>query len=231
MVNGPLPAIVSSAATVAPFAALSRAEPTASIGGASDDSNFNQMPNVPILRKFASNLPRNWTKGRRSGEPPFQALLLGWLQAAKRPRGIRGSIMRFLLRLGFWLTVILVCLPSGGSQTVSKVNVSAGEAISAATSAMSDLKEFCGRQSDACVVGSQVAAVLGQRAQAGAKMLYEFLNEHVGPSETGTVVDAASKSVPMPQAKPSQNTLVAPDRIPAWRGPQREAAAARSDRR
>lgn len=138
--------------------------------------------------------------------------------------------MRFLLRMGFWLTVILVCLPSGGSQSPSKINISAGEAISAATSAMSDLTQFCGRQSDACVVGSQVAAALGQRAQAGAKMLYEYLNERVGPHETGTVTDASGKAVPMPQAKPSQNTLVAPDRIPAWRGPQREAAAARSDR-
>ena len=144
--------------------------------------------------------------------------------------GIWGSVMRFLFRLGFWLTVILVCLPSGGSQTPSKINISAGEAISAATSAMSDLTQFCGRQSDACVVGSQVAAALGQRAQAGAKMLYEYLNEHVGPHETGTAVDASGKAVPVPPSKPSQNTLVTPDRIPAWRGPQREATA-RSDRR
>jgi hypothetical protein len=139
--------------------------------------------------------------------------------------------MRFLLRLGFWLTVILVCLPSGGSQSPSKVNVSAGEAITAAAAAMSDVKQFCGRQSDACVVGSQVAAALGQRAQAGAKMLYEFLNEHVGPSDTGTVVEPGGKAVPMPPPKPSQNTLVPPDHAPAWRGPHKEAAAGRSDRR
>jgi DNA-binding transcriptional LysR family regulator len=106
--------------------------------------------------------------------------------------------MRFLLRLGFWLTVILVCLPSGGSQSPSKVNISAGEAISAATAAMSDVKQFCGRQSDACVVGSQVATVLGQRAQAGAKFLYEFLNEHVGAGETGTTAEPGTKAVPVP---------------------------------
>ncbi len=139
--------------------------------------------------------------------------------------------MRFLLRLGFWLTVILVCLPSGGSQSSSKVNLSAGDAISAATAAMSDVKQFCGRQSDACVIGSQVAAALGQRAQAGAKMLYELLNEHVGPSDTGTVADSAGKTVPMPPSRPSQNTLVAPDHLPAWRGAHKEAAAGRSDRR
>jgi hypothetical protein len=139
--------------------------------------------------------------------------------------------MRFLLRLGFWLTVILVCLPSGGSQSPSKVNISAGEAISAATAAMSDVKQFCGRQSDACVVGSQVATVLGQRAQAGAKFLYEFLNEHVGAGETGTTAEPGTKAVPVPAPRPSQNTLAAPDHLPTWRGPHKEAQAGRSDRR
>jgi hypothetical protein len=138
--------------------------------------------------------------------------------------------MRFLLRLGFWLTVVLVCLPSGGSQSSSNINVSAGEAITAAAAAMSDVKQFCGRQSDACVVGSQVATALGQRAQAGAKMLYEFLNEHVGAGDTGTVAEPG-KAVPVPAPRPSQNTLVAPDHLPAWRGPHKEAAAIRSDRR
>lgn len=138
--------------------------------------------------------------------------------------------MRFLLRMGFWLTVILVCLPSGGSQSTSKINISPGEAILAASAAVSDMKQFCGRQSDACAVGSQVAAALGQRAQAGAKMLYEFLNEHVGPSDTGTVTEtAAGKAIPIPipPAKPSQHTLAPGDLAPTWRGPQPQREARR----
>ncbi len=136
--------------------------------------------------------------------------------------------MRFLLRMGFWLTVILVCLPSGGSQQTPKINVSAGEAVSAASAAVSDMKQFCGRQSDACVIGSQIAVALGHRAQAGAKMLYEFLSEHVGPSDTGTV-HAAGKTVPIAPARPSQHTLAPADLTPAWRGPQphREARVSR----
>ena len=136
--------------------------------------------------------------------------------------------MRFLLRMGFWLTVILVCLPSGGSQSTSKINISPGEAILAASAAVSDMKQFCGRQSDACAVGSQVAAALGQRAQAGAKMLYEFLNDHVGPSDTGTVNEtAAGKAIPIPPAKPSQHTLTSGDLAPTWRGPQPHREARR----
>jgi hypothetical protein len=136
--------------------------------------------------------------------------------------------MRFLLRMGFWLTVILVCLPSGGSQSTSKINISPGEAILAASAAVSDMKQFCGRQSDACAVGSQVAAALGQRAQAGAKMLYEFLNDHVGPSDTGSVTEtAAGKAIPIPPAKPSQHTLTPADLVPTWRGPQPHREARR----
>jgi hypothetical protein len=136
--------------------------------------------------------------------------------------------MRFLLRMGFWLTVILVCLPSGGSQSTSKINISPGEAILAASAAVSDMKQFCGRQSDACAVGSQVAAALGQRAQAGAKMLYEFLNDHVGPSDTGSVTETASgKAIPIPPAKPSQHTLTPADLVPTWRGPQPHREARR----
>src|SRR5258707_14949957 len=39
--------------------------------------------------------------------------------------GFWGWVMRFLLRMAFWLTVILVMLPSGGWQPTPKVNVSA----------------------------------------------------------------------------------------------------------
>jgi hypothetical protein len=128
--------------------------------------------------------------------------------------------MRFLLRMAFWLTVVLVLLPSGGSQPAPKINVSTGEAISAASAAVSDMRQFCGRQSDACAVGSQVAVAIGYRAQAGAKFLYEFLSEHVGANATGSVVNASGKAVPLPPVKPSQHTLTPADLAPAWHGPQ-----------
>ena len=100
--------------------------------------------------------------------------------------------MRFLLRMAFWLTVILALLPSGGSEPTAKVNVSAVEAMSAAKATVTDMGSFCGRQPDACSVGSQAAVAIGHRAQAGAKMLYGYLNEHFGSQDSGTVANAAS---------------------------------------
>ena len=102
--------------------------------------------------------------------------------------------MRFLLRMAFWLTVILALLPSGGSQPTPKINVSAVDAMSAAKATVTDMRSFCERQPDACSVGSQAAVGIGQRAQAGAKMLYEYLNDHLGSQDTRTANAAAGEA-------------------------------------
>ena len=125
--------------------------------------------------------------------------------------------MWFLLRMAFWLGVILIILPTGGSQPVPKAQVSAGEAMTAAKAAVDDMRQFCGRQPDACSVGSQAFVTIGHRAQAGAKMLYEFLTEQLGPNDTGSV---GRSGLPLAGITKSQNTLTASDRAPAWRGPQ-----------
>jgi hypothetical protein len=135
--------------------------------------------------------------------------------------------MFFLLRMTFWLGLVLVLLPFGSAQQNSAGNeVSASEAISAASATVGDLRGFCGRQPDACAVGSQVASTLGYRAQAGAKMLYEVLSEAMAPRETGSVGSTLSKNTAGKAAaeKPaaeraSQGTLTPADLAPAWRGP------------
>jgi hypothetical protein len=134
--------------------------------------------------------------------------------------------MRFLLRMAFWLGLVLVLLPSGGSKPTPKSDVSTGEALAAAKAAVTDIQRFCYRQPEACTVGSQAAVAIGHRAQAGARMLYEFLNDQLGPDETATGAvsppraTSAGQAVPLPVARPSQNTLTPADIAPPWRGPQ-----------
>jgi Family of unknown function (DUF5330) len=135
--------------------------------------------------------------------------------------------MFFLLRMTFWLGLVLVLLPFGASQhSASDNEVSAGEAISAASATVGDLRGFCGRQPDACAVGSQMASTLGYRAHAGAKILYDRLTEAMAPRETGAVGNGAAqtlagKSTAEKSAteRPSQSTLSPADLGPAWRGP------------
>lgn len=125
--------------------------------------------------------------------------------------------MWFILRMTFWMGVVLVLLPNGGSQPLPKSQVSASEAFSAAKGAVTDIQHFCERQQEACVVGSRTAVTLGQRAQVGAKMLYEFLSERFGSNEPRPA--RTTDSVPVPPARPSQQTLRPVDLVPPWRGP------------
>src|SRR4029453_3493501 len=98
--------------------------------------------------------------------------------------------MRFLLRMTFWLGLVLVLLPSASTEPTPKVQVGTVEAVSAARAAVGDLRSFCDRQPEACSVGSQAAVAIGPRAQAGAKMLYELLNEQLGPQPADAVGSA-----------------------------------------
>jgi hypothetical protein len=130
--------------------------------------------------------------------------------------------MFFLVRMAFWLGVVLILLPSGTAQNTPASDVKTSEAISAASATVQDLRGFCTRQPDACAVGSQVAVAIGYKAQAGAKMLYEFLTEALAPKDTGTLPHGtAARGAPAKvEAVKSQNTLTPTDLAPAWRGPQ-----------
>ncbi len=136
--------------------------------------------------------------------------------------------MFFLLRMVFWLGLVLVLLPFGSAQRSSTGGeVSASEAISAASATVGDLRGFCERQPDACTVGSQVATTIGYRAQAGAKILYDVLSEAMAPRDTGALGNAESRHTGSSKGalakstaeRNSQSTLTPADLAPAWRAP------------
>ena len=83
--------------------------------------------------------------------------------------------MMFLLKAAFWLGLVLVLLPTGSNRHA--VDAPQIDVMQAATAAVADLSEFCTRRPESCAVGSTVASVLAQRAQAGAVMVYEFITE------------------------------------------------------
>jgi hypothetical protein len=157
--------------------------------------------------------------------------------------------MRFLLRMAFWLGVIAILLPRSEAPPASNVQVSAIDALSAASATVGDMRQFCERQPDACIVGSQAAVALGDRAKAGAKALYEMLNDKLVSNENDGVTTASAapngRPVPLPVPRPTQraapiasehasqhasqngapapiapqNTLTPIDLAPTWRGP------------
>lgn len=133
--------------------------------------------------------------------------------------------MFFLLRAAFWLGVVLVLLPTFAGDERAKPSaaqsqMNASDAVSAATATVSDLVQFCDRQPDACTIGAQAAALVGEQAQAGAKILYDYLIDRANPT-TGSV--PASTGRPQKAAGKTtdagRDTLIPADRVPAWRGP------------
>jgi len=123
--------------------------------------------------------------------------------------------MVFLLRVAFWLSIVLVLLPSGDYQPKEQApRIGPADAVSAATAAVSDLSGFCDRQPDACAVGGQAAVAFGQRAQAGARYLFDLIQEQLAPTETGSIAGASGG-----HAASSQHTLKPSDLAPQWRPP------------
>jgi hypothetical protein len=123
--------------------------------------------------------------------------------------------MFFLIRAAFWLSIVVILLPTG-SQPKPGPTFQTAEAVSAASAAVSDMRQFCARQPEACSVGSQAAIAFGYKAQAGAKMLYDFLTETLAPAETGSVPTTPKREI----STRSQDTLRPADLAPAWRGRQ-----------
>ena len=66
-----------------------------------------------------------------------------------------------------------------------------------------------------------MATAIGYKAQAGAKMLYDFLTEALAPHADRIAHDGTSATRLGQTAveSASQNTLTPADLAPAWRGP------------
>lgn len=138
--------------------------------------------------------------------------------------------MFFLIRVAFWLSIVVLLLPTGKTDPAQTPQFGASDALSAASAAVSDMRGFCGRQPEACNIGSQAATAFGQKAQASAKMLYDYFTERSSSDERAPAAARPAEATPAPTGKPSQNTLSASDRAPAFRGtfsPNREQYARR----
>ena len=141
--------------------------------------------------------------------------------------------MRFLLRITFWLGLVLVLLPRDKTPDSDKLpQIGAADALQAATAAVSDMTQFCKRQPAACEVGGQAATIIGQRAQDGARKVYQIINdkkeqitndkneksEKKAPDHTGSIAmvgegDADATAM-------VRDTLSQDDMALEWRGPE-----------
>ncbi len=124
--------------------------------------------------------------------------------------------MFFLLRMAFWLGLVLVLLPREKTpESADLPQIGASEAVTAASAAVSDMSQFCKRQPAACEVGGQAASVITQRAQAGARKLYQIITDKKSGDHTGSIggIDSAGDA---PGMAP-HDTLTPDDLQAEWR--------------
>src|ERR1700760_1570587 len=126
--------------------------------------------------------------------------------------------MFFLLRMAFWLGLVLVLLPRDKAPESEKLpQIGATEAVQAATAAVTDMGQFCKRQPAACEVGGQAATVIGARAQEGAKKIYQIITDKKPPDHTGSIGEASEFQAEMAGMAP-RDTLNSDDLALEWRG-------------
>jgi hypothetical protein len=124
--------------------------------------------------------------------------------------------MFFLLRMAFWLGLVLVLLPREKTTESEKLpQLGASEAVSAATAAVSDMSQFCKRQPAACEVGGQAATVIGHRAQEGARKLYQIITDKRSPDRTGSIANGDNADASLPGLAP-RDTLTPYDLQVDW---------------
>jgi Family of unknown function (DUF5330) len=127
--------------------------------------------------------------------------------------------MFFLLRMAFWLGLVLVLLPREKTPESDKMpQIGASEAVSAATAAVSDMSQFCKRQPAACEVGGQAATAIGQRAAEGARKLYQIITDKKASDHTGSISGGENIEVPQSPAA-TRETLTLDDMAVEWRVP------------
>ena len=118
--------------------------------------------------------------------------------------------MFFLLRLVFWLGLVLVLLPRDKTPESEKLpQISVSEAVQAATAAVSDMSQFCKRQPAACEVGGQAATVIGVRAQDGARKIYQTITDK--KAAEGDKKADSDKKAGEGEKKPPEAAKKAPD--------------------
>jgi hypothetical protein len=126
--------------------------------------------------------------------------------------------MWFLVRVVFWLTIVILLLPTAPSpSTAQGPQFTVTQALSASSAAVLDMGQFCARQPDACVVGSQAIVAFGQKTEATANMIYDLIINKQGKGGGATIrAENTEKST----QKASQDTLTRFDLAEPWASPQ-----------
>lgn len=92
--------------------------------------------------------------------------------------------MGFLIRTGFWFSLVLLFLPIApeeGTETVSPL-----AALVAARDAIGDVSGMCEREPQVCETGRAALQTIGVRARESARIAYQMLEDEPAASDAIT---------------------------------------------
>ncbi|WP_367715399.1 DUF5330 domain-containing protein [Nitratireductor sp. GISD-1A_MAKvit] len=119
--------------------------------------------------------------------------------------------MGFLIRSIFWLSLVLLFLPiggTGGEEGAETSQVGALQALGAAREAVTDLVGICERKPEVCATGRAALQTIGARARESARIAYEMLetpeaqpenapdSQAIAPLTTGSVPPRENRREP-----------------------------------
>ena len=101
--------------------------------------------------------------------------------------------MRFLFKIAFWFSLVLLVIPLGESSTKSQPvvpgatppePVGALDTFLAAREAITDVSAICERKPTVCEVGREAMNTVGVRAREVARIAFEMLDENFGETDS-----------------------------------------------
>ena len=129
--------------------------------------------------------------------------------------------MAFLLRIGFWFSLVLLLLPFDfGGKDADAPSVSPLQTFFAAKEAVTDVAVLCERKPDVCETGRAAFDTISVRALESARMAIEMVEAE--PAVEGASVPAAL--APMPAG----NLAAAPAAVPSVQQAAEASAASSS---
>lgn len=112
--------------------------------------------------------------------------------------------MSFLIKISFWLALVLLILPVNREEAGIAQGPGIFESFAAMQSVVADMRGFCGRNPQACDTGAATLGVLRQKAVYSAGVVQGWLADGEG---NGTLHVRLDETAPTPDAMVQANTL------------------------
>ncbi|WP_113370441.1 DUF5330 domain-containing protein [Rhizobium sp. SYY.PMSO] len=121
--------------------------------------------------------------------------------------------MWFLIRAGFWFSLVLMFLPifakpEGDPRPAGEPTVQVSDALSAATGVVQYVGAMCSEKPDVCLKGGETLTALGYQARDGARVAYDLLGRHFKDQSANAQVPANSQASAA-TARPSADQVAA----------------------